>query len=1461
MRTMLLRKWSCIVMAMVLAMSGLFGYAPSTTVAASADGTLTVAEVIAANNNNSVSTVEGFIVGHATGSMSANFKPSFSNDFNILIADKSGEQDKSKLVNIQLSTTADRNTFGLKTNPTIIGKKVKVTGTLTAYNSFPGVKSIKSIAFVSDTPPPEPGIVSISSAKSATGTVKIAGIVTADNAAIGGGKLSTFVQDATGGINIFSQSTAGFPDLKEGDQVEVTGSITSYKGLTEIVPTSIIVQASNQTLPAPISLTVADLQSAATAEAYEGQLVKLTAYFKTVPATPAGGGYNIQAVDAQYAPTTVRVVDGSINMSGIQQDKWYDVVGILGQYDSYQVIPRKNADLVLSANQPPLYPTNPTEYEATVERIVDGDTIVLTSSVLGATNVRFLNIDTPESDDYIRLNGGVKTPADQNHLDYGLAAKQYMGTLLQPGDQVVLKVGAEAIDSYGRLLAQVVRKSDGLNVNLEMVNKGHAVTYFIWPIGTVEEYNMYQAAVKTAKDQGLGIWSATNPLQELPFVFRARLSGAGLTRPVGHSDTKVYVDKEQWATVPVEKRIFFNTEQDAISNGYVKFGQVQPTPLPDGTGKKVLFDNTHGQTAGAADWVIDGAFSDFADGLRGAGFTVESLERTIPYTFGEQAITLEKLQGYDVFVIAEANIPFKTSEQAAMVQYVQGGGSIFFISDHYNADRNKNRWDSSEAMNGYRRGAWTNPAKGMSAEEASSPAMQDVVSSDWLAQNFGVRFRFNSLGDVDHMTDVVAPNQTFGITQDVGSLSMHAGSTLAIIDPAKAKGLVYPPAPVSKWAHAVDSGVYNGGGRAEGPYAAVAKLGAGKAAFIGDSSPVEDATPKYLREENGSKKTTYNGFKAEADNDTFLVQTVRWLAHRENYSSLTQVAGLQLDQPTQLHAYEQPAQTTEPQPEPWAAPSAGYKWYDPSTFKSGSYGSSQQPPVQAQYSFLHQSTLPNAVEFQIRVKADKLLPGQTVSGLSAGIYLPGGTQVAKIRNEDGTWPSSYGYSSSFSITADALGRGYKDLTVQMNPSASGAASLRLKANGNNEVTNAVTIGNVPAEPLPADKPPVPEKTSIANVRLQPDDAVVTVEGIITSEPGAFGSQAFYMQDDTAGIYVYQATAGFRAGDKIKISAKKTTYNNELELIDPIVIEKVGTAPIPAAIVQTELNESNQGELVKLEKVTIQNYITATPAGSFEFDVISSTGSTHVRVDARTGISMTEFQSKYPAGAVVNITGISAIFKTTYQLKPLAMSAVEPATIMSKAPSASSIAVVNHKLPMVDEISVSDVTPGDVIKVYDAPAAGSLLGSASADSSSTTVTMHVYQLGQAAGTIYVTVTSSGMVESERTAKAYDAEPADQLAPVTKYRMDPIFAKSKSGAQYVSGFNISLKAEDNAGGSGVKTTQYRINGGAWKTYTGPFTATAGTTQTVEYYSEDNAGNVENPVNKMDFMKGTFTGAGSY
>lgn len=128
------------------------------------------------------------------------------------------------------------------------------------------------------------------------------------------------------------------------------------------------------------------------------------------------------------------------------------------------------------------------------------------------------------------------------------------------------------------------------------------------------------------------------------------------------------------------------------------------------TQQTVLFDNSHAQTAGAADWVIDGAFSDYADSMRKQGYQVKELE-------GKSNISDQSLQQAHVLVIPEANNPFKENEQKAIINFVKNGGSVIFISDHYNADRNLNRIDSSESMNGYRRGAYQNMTKDMNNEE------------------------------------------------------------------------------------------------------------------------------------------------------------------------------------------------------------------------------------------------------------------------------------------------------------------------------------------------------------------------------------------------------------------------------------------------------------------------------------------------------------------------------------------------------------------------------------------------------------------------------------------------------------------------------------------------------------------------------------------------------------------------
>lgn len=542
-------------------------YAPSIIAQAEGDA-ITVGEAIA--NNTGTATVEGYIVAHTTGTNSYNFSAPFANDYNFAIADSPTETNAASIMPVQL-TTGFRPEFGLATNPGNIGKKVRITGSLMAYFSVPALKSPTAMEFVDggDPPPiPEPEKITIADAKLKVGQcVIVEGVVTADNSAIGGGKLSTFIQDETAGINVYAYDPSLYPELKEGDLINVKGTIMEYKGLTEIAPDTdgITVLQTGHILPEVYYITIADLNNAALAESLEGQLVKMTGYIKAVPETPAGGGYNISLIDEAFNSMTLRVIEGSLDTSNLQQNDWYEITGILSQYNTYQLIPRNANDLIIMDPQPE-DPSSTGEYDSIIASVVDGDTLHLTTPVLGVTKVRFVNVDSAETYDY-----PLTTEADINQKEHGEAAKAYLNTLLAPGDEVIVKVGEEPTDDYGRLLAQIIRKSDGLNVNLDMVEKGYSSTYFLWPIG--DEYEVYSQAVESAYNAKLGIWNEENPLMELPFVFRAREQGKGLLRYVGNYYTHEYVVPQEWASVPVQARVFFSSAEEAEANGYTPVGE------------------------------------------------------------------------------------------------------------------------------------------------------------------------------------------------------------------------------------------------------------------------------------------------------------------------------------------------------------------------------------------------------------------------------------------------------------------------------------------------------------------------------------------------------------------------------------------------------------------------------------------------------------------------------------------------------------------------------------------------------------------------------------------------------------------------------------------------------------------------------------------------------------------------
>lgn len=134
---------------------------------------------------------------------------------------------------------------------------------------------------------------------------------------------------------------------------------------------------------------------------------------------------------------------------------------------------------------------------ARVERVVDGDTIIviMDAPANARERVRLIGIDTPET----------KKP-DSPVECFGPEASERTTELLPADTPVHLERDLVARDDYGRLLAYVYRASDGLFVNLALLDGGFARTLRIVP-NTVHA-SEFAAAAARARSAGTGLWGS-----------------------------------------------------------------------------------------------------------------------------------------------------------------------------------------------------------------------------------------------------------------------------------------------------------------------------------------------------------------------------------------------------------------------------------------------------------------------------------------------------------------------------------------------------------------------------------------------------------------------------------------------------------------------------------------------------------------------------------------------------------------------------------------------------------------------------------------------------------------------------------------------------------------------------------------------------------------------------------------
>jgi hypothetical protein len=224
-----------------------------------------------------------------------------------------------------------------------------VSGTITHTNSSAATKIITLAGNINA---PLSGFTTLAAARTAASgsVVTIQGYVTVSSQFNGN---QIFIQDATGGISIFS-GTENLPEvygLQIGDFIQLSGTRGSFNGLIQInAPITVQKNSTPPSVQTPITITTSQMSD------YEGQLVRIL----DLP-NPAGPTTLVPSTNYTFNTTQIRIL-GTINapysnnlVGTTLNTGTSNVTGIVGRFNSiYQLQPRFLSDIE-NVNNLPFY--------------------------------------------------------------------------------------------------------------------------------------------------------------------------------------------------------------------------------------------------------------------------------------------------------------------------------------------------------------------------------------------------------------------------------------------------------------------------------------------------------------------------------------------------------------------------------------------------------------------------------------------------------------------------------------------------------------------------------------------------------------------------------------------------------------------------------------------------------------------------------------------------------------------------------------------------------------------------------------------------------------------------------------------------------------------------------------------------------------------------------------------------
>jgi DNA/RNA endonuclease YhcR with UshA esterase domain len=230
---------------------------------------------------------------------------------------------------------------GLTRSDFVVGDRYSLTGILTQFNGTAQLKprgdadvasAITTIAAIRTQP--------IGTVATVSGNITVPPNVFTSGT--NGVNSEIWVQDATGGIAVFSVLSAEAANLALGDRVEVTGTLGTFSGQLQL-GTPTVTRISSGTEPVPVVQNGTQIN----ARTLEGRVVTLPNFLVTSVPTGTGAAFTVTGTaDGQTIQVRIAATQTGLTRANFTVGNTYTVTGVLTQFNgTAQIKPRFRTDV------------------------------------------------------------------------------------------------------------------------------------------------------------------------------------------------------------------------------------------------------------------------------------------------------------------------------------------------------------------------------------------------------------------------------------------------------------------------------------------------------------------------------------------------------------------------------------------------------------------------------------------------------------------------------------------------------------------------------------------------------------------------------------------------------------------------------------------------------------------------------------------------------------------------------------------------------------------------------------------------------------------------------------------------------------------------------------------------------------------------------------------------------------